>query len=223
MLTLRGKVLTPIGPDEIRYLPDGIVRIDDAGRIIDVVPADQWTGPVDEDHRPGVLMPGFVDVHVHWPQTRIVGAATGPLLDWLARSTFPEEGRFADPDHARAVARMFLVNLAAAGTTTCLAYGPVFPRATEILLEEALKSGQRLVTGPVLMDDDCPEALRLEADRALPALEELVARWHGVDDRLFVAAIPRFALSCTRAMMAGAGALARRHGLLVSTHLAENL
>jgi guanine deaminase len=222
-LTLRGKVLTPITPDEVRYLPDGVVHVDDAGRIAAVVPADAWSGRVDQDHRPGVLMPGFVDAHVHWAQTRIVGAATGPLLDWLARSTFPEEGRFADEAHARAVARMFLANLAAAGTTTCLAYGPVFPRATEVLLEEALRSGQRLVTGPVLMDDDCPPELRLPADVALPALEALADRWHGKDDRLFLAAIPRFALSCTRGMMTGAGALARARGLHVSTHLAENV
>ncbi len=221
MTTLRARLLSPASPDTLTYVPDGVVVIDDHGRITEVSAYDGR--PVDEDLRPDVLMPGFVDAHVHYPQTRIVGAATGPLLEWLDRSAFPEEMRFAARGHAEAVAETFCDRLAAAGTTLALAYGPVYADATDALLAEADRRGLRLIAGPVLMDEHCPPELTVPADRALPALDALADRWHGHDgDRLQVAAIPRFALCCSRELMAGAGELAARRGLLVSTHLSEN-
>jgi guanine deaminase len=179
--------------------------------------------PVDEDLRPGVLLPGFVDAHVHFPQTRIVGRASGPLLDWLDRATFPEEARFADPAHAERVAATFCSRLAAAGTTLAMVYSSVHPRTADLLFQTLDRVGLEAIAGPVLMDEHCPEALRLPASEALPALADLADRWHGHDDgRLEVAAIPRFALSCSRELMAGAGRLARDRGLWTSTHLSEN-
>lgn len=217
MKIFRARVLTSDGPDRVRFLDDAVVRVED-GRISAIDPG----GPADEDLRPGVLLPGFVDVHVHWPQTRIVGSASGALLEWLQRSTFPEEARCADPRHADAVAGLFLDRLAAAGTTLALAYGPVFPAATDALLAAADARGVKLVAGPVLMDEHAPPELLLPADRALPALEALADRWHGRDGRLEVAVIPRFALSCTRGLLAGAGRLAAARGLRVTTHLSES-
>lgn len=208
-----------VGDDlAVRWLPDAFVQWDGPA----VVAVAPWRGEaVDEDHRPGVLLPGFVDGHVHWPQTRIVGSASGPLLDWLARTTFPEEASFADPAVAQRVAGLFLDALARSGTTLALAYGPVFPEATEALIGEARRRGQALITGPVLMDAHSPDALLLPADRALPALRALAERHHG-QDGIELAVIPRFALSCSPAMLAGAGALAAELGLRVSTHLSEN-
>src|SRR5262245_61370528 len=129
-MRLRARLLTPDLPGSVRYASDAMVVVSD-GRIASVGPWDG--GPVDEDLRPGVLMPGFVDAHVHYPQTRIVGRATGGLLDWLAQSTFPEEARFADRAHAERVAVRFCTALAAAGTTRALVYGPVFARAVDVL------------------------------------------------------------------------------------------
>ncbi len=219
MPVLRAKVLTPLAPDRVRFLDDALVVVDGTGRIADVRPPDGT--PVDRDLRPGVLLPGFVDAHVHFPQTRILGAATGPLLEWLERSTFPEEARFAVPEHAERVAELFCTALAASGTTLAMVYGSVHPRAAHILFQALDRWGLRAIAGPVLMDAHSPEDLTLPAAEALPALEALADRWHGHDGRLQVAVIPRFALSCTPELLAGAGELARRRGLWVSTHLAE--
>lgn len=219
--TLRARVLSPIDPHHARWLVDAVVRIDGSGRIAEVAPYDGRS--VDEDLRPGVLLPGFVDGHVHFPQSRIVGAASGPLLDWLDKSTFPEESRFADPDHAAQIADLFVTCLAAAGTTLAFTYSSVHPAACEALFRAADARGMRLIAGPVLMDAHSPEALVLPADRALPALEALADRWSGRDGRLELAVIPRFALSCTPEMMARAGRFAQERGLWVSTHLSENV
>lgn len=220
MRRIRARVLDPVGPEAVQWWPDAEVRVE-GGRITHVGP---WTGGVAEvDAREGVLTPGFVDAHVHYPQARIVGAATGPLLDWLQRSTFPEEARFAEPTHAERVADVFTASLAAAGTTLAMVYASVHPAACEALFQAVDRRGLRAIAGPVLMDRDSPPALTLPADQALPAVEALAARWHGRDGRLEVAVIPRFALSCSPALLAGAGALSRRLGLWATTHLSENL
>lgn len=220
MTVLRARVLSPRSPTEVDYLEDGVVAFEN-GRITDVAP---WSGQVvDEDLRPHVLLPGFVDSHVHFPQARIIGSASGPLLPWLEKTTFPEEARFADREHATRVARVFAASLAAAGTTSSFVYGSVHPQACEALFEVAHDAGLRMRAGPVLMDRNCPEELQLAPEPALAALEELANNWHGAaQGRLEVAAIPRFALSCSAAMLQGAGALADRLGLWVSTHLSEN-
>lgn len=220
MTTLRARVLSPEGPDAVRWYDDAVVRIE-SGRFAEVLPYDGR--PVDEDLRPGVLLPGFVDSHLHFPQTRIVGSATGPLLSWLKRSVFPEESRFADPHHAEAVAGEFATRLAAAGTTLAFVYGSVHTEATDRLLQTLARRGLRAIVGPVLMDADAPEALKRPGERALAELEALADRWHGFDDRLHVAVVPRFALCCSRGLLEGAARLSRERQLWVSTHLSENL
>jgi guanine deaminase len=208
-------------PSRIRHIPDAYVAWDDAGLLTAVAP---WDGqPVDLDARGDVLTPGFVDAHVHFPQTRIVGAASGPLLTWLATSTFPEEARFADPAHASRVAARFTERLAAAGTTLAFVYASVHPGATDALFRALDARSLRAIAGPVLMDEGGPEALMFPSERALPALRDLAARWHGHDGRLQVAAIPRFALSCSAEMMRAAADLAQELNLWVSTHFSENL
>lgn len=223
MTTYRASLLTPTAPNALRYLPDAAVEVDSTGVIVRV-DAAAGDAPVDFDLRPGLLVPGFVDAHVHYPQTRVVGRASGELLPWLQQTVFPEEARFADPAHAKAVAETFCENLAAAGTTLALIYGSAHPAAAEILFQTLDARGLRAIAGPVLMDDDCPKALRHPIGVAIPALEALATRWHRHDrGRLRVAVIPRFALSCTPEMLAAAGALAARLDLPVSTHLSENL
>ncbi len=215
----RARVLTPIEPERVRYWDDAVVVVE-GDMIAEVGP---WDGlPVDEDLRPHVLTPGFVDGHVHFPQARVVGAASGPLLTWLETTVFPEEARFAEPAYASAVAREFVDALAAAGTTLSLIYGSVHAEACELLLQELDARGLRAIAGPVLMDRDCPEELRRPAERALADLRALEQRWRG-HPRLQIAVIPRFALSCTDELMREAAALARERNLWVSTHIAENL
>ncbi len=221
MTTLRARLLTPVDPTRWKWLEDAVVSIE-GSRLVEVGP---WDGrPVDEDLRPGVLMPGFVDAHVHYPQIGIVGSASGPLLPWLRRSVMPEEARFADPDHSAASAEIFASALAASGTTLAMVYGSVHTSACDRLLTTLSRRGLRAIAGPVLMDSHSPPELTVPADVALPALAELVERWHGHDDgRLQVAVIPRFALSCTAQMMTRAATLAREHDLWVSTHLGETV
>lgn len=216
----RARILAPVSPTEVQWWPDAALEIRD-GRIHAAGP---WTeGPCDEDLRAGILVPGFIDAHIHFPQTRIVGSATGPLLDWLQTSTFPEEARFADPDHAAVVAAVFVDKVLRAGTTSAFVYSSVHPHAADALFTEAHRRGLNVRGGPVLMDAHSPDELMLAVDPALTALSDLVLRWHGYDQgRIEVAAIPRFALSCTEAMMRGAARLADAHGLWVSTHLSEN-
>ena len=206
-------------------LGDIVVEIDDAGRISRVAPA---TGGVDVDVGDSldlggcVLLPGFVDAHVHYPQTRVIGSASGPLLEWLERSIFPEESRFVDPAYAAAVAREFCDALVARGTTCAVVYGSSIPRANELLFAELERRGLRAFVGLTLMDRGAPRPLLCDTSAALDACVGFVDEWHGRDGgRLQFAITPRFALSCTSALMRGAADLAARHGLVVQTHIAE--
>jgi guanine deaminase len=221
----RGQVLTPrAGDPHPLYLEDGLLVIGEDGRIEDVRPFARgaFRGPV-RDVRPGVIVPGFVDAHVHYPQTRVLGSASGPLLPWLERTVFPEEARFVDEHYAREVAVEFTRRLAAAGTTTCVAFASSHERATHLLFEALDAAGLRAIAGLVLMDQRCPEALAVEADEALLACERIANAWHGHDrGRLAFAITPRFALSCSRELMERGAAFASERGLLVQTHVAEN-
>lgn len=226
-LALRGKILTPVRGGAVRWLEDGVVSIDASGRIADVRAwAEREPGrgaPPVLDLRPAVLVPGFVDAHLHYPQTRIVGSATGPLLRWLEATVFPEEARFRDEAYAREVARELVGRMLAVGTTTALCFSSSSPIATDVLFEELDRSGMRAIAGLTLMDQNSPDAVRVPRAEAMAASRELASKWHGKDDgRLGFAITPRFALSCSRALMEDAARLADERGLLVQTHVAEN-
>lgn len=208
---------------EMLYLDDGLLIIE-GGRIASVGPfaAGVFEGPV-RDMRPCVLVPGFVDAHIHYPQTRVTGSASGELLEWLERTVFPEEARFADELYARAVAQEFIERMLSSGTTTCSAFSSSMPRATQVLFEELDRSGMRAAAGLTLMDQRCPEALVLPRAKAIEACGELIARWHGRDGgRLSFAITPRFAPSCSRRLMEDAARLAADHDLPIQTHIAES-
>ncbi|MEO0603245.1 MAG: guanine deaminase, partial [Myxococcota bacterium] len=218
LMRIRGRVLQPRSPHEVTYHHDGVVTIE-GGLITAVEPLDGL--PVDLDVRPHVIAPGFVDAHLHAPQTSIVGSATGSLLTWLQTTVFPAEAELADPVRAAALADAFTRRLLAAGTTLSFVYGSVHEAATDALFAALKAVGVRAVAGPVWMDTDCPEALKTPPEVSEAMVRGLVERWHG--DRLKVAVIPRFALSCTPAALSRAGRLARELGLPVSTHLAETI
>lgn len=219
---IRGRLLLPRSDRRaIDIIDDGLIDIDRHGRIstVSVAPAD-CTEPTTA---PGtVWCPGFVDTHVHFPQTRVLGSAAGPLLDWLARTVFPEESRFVDRAYAEAVADEFCAELLRAGTTTAAIYSSSDASATDVLFGALERWGLRARAGLTLMDRGAPKVLCVPPEVALPANEALVERWHGRDDRLFVCITPRFALSCSAKMLRGAADLVERHGLWMQTHLSEN-
>jgi guanine deaminase len=221
--TIRGRCLDPLpGERDVAYLPDALLEIDENGRISGFGPAP--AGCVVPETLPGtVWMPGFVDAHVHFPQTRVVGRSSGALLDWLETTVFPEEARFADKTYATTVAAEFCRALIASGTTTAAIYGSSHPVATAALFTALDRSHLRATVGLTLMDQGAPPALCLDARQALVAAEALVARWHEHDEgRLRFAVTPRFALSCSEALLEGAGELAARLDLPIQTHLSEN-
>lgn len=221
--TLRGRVLAP-EPDAPGWTshPDAVVEIDAAGRVASVAAAP--AGCAVPETWPGtVLLPGFVDGHLHYPQFRMTGSASGPLLTWLSTTTFPEEARFADGPYAATVADELCAALAAAGTTLCSLFGSPHPASTDALFEALDRWGLRAQAGMTLMDRDAPPENLLAPAPALDACRAHVARWHGHDDdRLRVVLTPRFAISCTPGMLRGVGALAAELGLPVQTHISEN-
>jgi guanine deaminase len=220
---IRGRVLAP-EPEArtVALLDDALVRIDAEGVIESVGPAPSdcevpvtWPG--------SVLVPGFVDVHLHFPQTRVIGSASGPLLPWLQASVFPEESRFAANDYATAVAEEFCDALIAQGTTCAAIYSSSHPGATEVLFAALARRGLRADTGLTLMDRHAPDALLCSTKDAIAASEALLERWHGHDrGRLRLSMIPRFAISCTSELMRAAAKLAQAHELLIQSHISEN-
>lgn len=222
----RASILTPRDGQGLLYLEDGLLVVDGAGRIEHLLSASEPApqGSVVHDLRGSLIIPGFVDAHVHYPQTRVIGSASGPLLPWLESTVFPEESRFTDDDYAREVAEEFVRRAAAVGTTTVLAFSSSSATATAIALETLAERGLRAIVGLTLMDQNCPAALSVPAERAISEARALAARFQGAAGGLLGMAItPRFALSCSRPLLEAAGVLARELDLLVQTHVSENV
>jgi guanine deaminase len=175
------------------------------------------------EYLPGrILAPGFVDMHIHYPQVDVMGSPAEGLLPWLENYTFPQESRFADEAHAAEVAKFFLDELQRNGVTTALAFSTSHPASVNALFDEARRRSLRLITGKCLMDRHAPDGVRDETEQSLIDTESLIQRWHGVD-RLGYAITPRFAPSCSDAQMRGAGTLAARYpDVWIQSHVAEN-
>jgi guanine deaminase len=175
------------------------------------------------EHFPGCLIaPGFVDLHVHYPQTDVIGSPAEGLLPWLEHYIFPHEARFADPAHAAEVAAFFLDELARNGVTTALCFATSHVASVDALFEAARARRLRLITGKVLQDRHSPDGVRDETMRSLCDTEDLIRRWHGVD-RLGYAITPRFVPSCSEAQLRGAGEIAAVRGdVWIQSHVAEN-
>ena len=175
------------------------------------------------DLREGLVLPGLVDTHVHFPQVRVIGGLGLPLLDWLEQRALPEELRLSDVDVARGVARDFVTGLVDAGTTTALVFGSHFPAAVDVMFEAAATWGLRVTTGLVTSDRGLPDPLLTTPERAHEESVGLAARWHG-KGRLRYAVMPRFALSAGDAMLASCAAtLADLDGAWFTSHVNENL
>lgn len=217
----------PFAGGTLRAEDDGALLVDTAGVIRD---RGSWESlraayPQEEvvDLRGGLVLPGLVDTHVHFPQVRIIGALGMPLLDWLDRAALPEEARLADTGYAQGVARDFVGGLVAAGTTTALVFGSHFPGAVDALFTEADRVGLRVTSGLVVSDRMLREDLFTSPEQAYTDGLALARRWHGTR-RNRCAVIPRFSLSCTDELLASCGALQREvPGLWFTSHLNENV
>ena len=225
---LRGRLLTfhadpAETQDNHRYIEDGALVIENGriaamGRYIKLAAPDM----VEVDHRPHLILPGFIDPHIHFPQVQVIASWGEQLLDWLNRYTFPEEARYGDASHAESMASAFLDLLLAHGTTTACAFASVHPGSADALFSAARARGMRMIAGKVMMDRNAPETLRDTPQRGYDDSKRLIARWHG-QDRLRYAITPRFAITSSPEQMEAAGALAREYpDLPIQTHLSEN-
>jgi guanine deaminase len=174
-------------------------------------------------HGDKLVLPGLIDTHIHYPQTRVVGSYGTQLLEWLQKYTFVEEQKLRDPAHAEYVARFFLDELSRQGTTTAMVYCTVHPESVDAFFAEAERRNMRMIAGKVMMDRNAPEALRDTPQRGYDETKALIQRWRG-KGRLDYAISPRFAPTSTDAQLEASGALAREHPeAYVQTHLCENV
>ena len=229
---IRGRILSfnddpaAAGASAHSLIEDGAVLVA-GGRIEAVGPARDILsrapkGALIDDHSGCLVMPGFIDAHIHYSQTQVIGSYGAQLLDWLHNYTFVEEQKFADPVHCARVARFFLDELFRSGTTTAMVYCTVHPESVDAFFAAAEACGARMIAGKVMMDRDAPEALMDTAERGYDESKALIERWRG-RGRLGYAITPRFAVTSTEAQLKAAGALAREYpDCHVQTHADEN-
>ncbi len=214
--------LDDLHPGGVRHRPDHWLLIED-GRIVGAqteAPGPDWRCV---DHRGRLILPGFIDTHVHSAQTDVIGSWGTELLDWLQTHTFPAELRMAEPVHAMQLSQLFLHGLLSHGTTSACVFPTVHTASVEALFEAAKSRGMRIIGGKVLMDRHAPEDLCDESlDAARRETEELIERWHGLG-RIAYALTPRFAPTSSDAQLALTGELLRSApDLYLQTHVAEN-
>lgn len=210
----------------VTWHDDALVFVEE-GRIAAFGPFAELAGHVPEgaeidDYGDGIILPGFVDAHVHYPQLQMIGAFGAQLLDWLEAYTFPAEEQFSDLAHSGRVAALFLRELLRSGTTTAMVYCTVHPNSVEAFFAESARFDTRMIAGKVLMDRNAPASLLDTARRGYDESAALIRRWHGTG-RQHYCVTPRFAPTSTEAQLDAAGALLREHdGLFLQTHLCEN-
>ncbi len=212
------------------YEKDGLLAVGPGPSGTDVVQAvgpyrelaGQFPG-TDVEHLAGrIIAPGFLDLHVHYPQIDMIGSPASGLLPWLENYTFPQEARFADPVHAAQAAEFFLGELLRNGVTTALAFATSHPQSVDAFFSAAARRRLRMICGKVLQDRHSPDGVRDTTEQSLVDTEALIQRWHG-RGRLGYAITPRFAPTCSDAQLRGAGELAARYPQVwIQSHVAEN-
>ena len=228
---LRGRVLTfvdePQSLDDTssyQYWEDGEVEIED-GRVVSVGQFDgaQRADATIVDHRPHLILPGFLYPHIHYPQMQVIGSYAANLLEWLNTYTFVEEQKFADPAHAATIATSFFDTLIRHGTTTAGVYCTVHPQSVEAFFAEAERRNMLMVAGKVMMDRNAPDGLLDTPQSSYDDTKAGIERWHG-KGRAHYAITPRFAITSTPEQMEMVETLAREYPELhIQTHVSENL
>jgi len=214
------------GPSALQYDTDGLLvmqhgRVIARGHAPDLL--DAWKDRVQPvDHPHGLIVPGFVDTHLHMPQVGVMGAYGRQLLDWLSDYTFPNEARFADPTVCADEARIFVDALLSHGVTTGCVFCTIHPESVDALFTASEVHGMRMVAGKVMMDRNAPADLRDTAQSSFDDSLALLQRWHG-RGRARYAVTPRFAPTSTEAQLEAAQALVKAaDGLHVQSHVSEN-
>ena len=230
MKAYRASILYFTGPSQAHLETDGLLVVGPNAQGLQVV---QAVGPFAEtslrypevavQSLPGrIIAPGFVDMHIHYPQLDVIGSPAEGLLPWLENYTFPHETRFSVPEYSAQIAEFFIAELLRHGVTTALAFATSHPESVNALLGEAQRRSLRMIAGKVLMDQHSPEGVRDSTEQSLIHTENLINQWHGVD-RLGYAITPRFVPSCSAAQLRGAGELAAKYpDVWIQSHVAEN-
>ncbi|CAN7574542.1 guanine deaminase [Pseudomonas sp. LjRoot71] len=207
------------------YFEDGVLVVENGqvakvGHAADLLPT--LKGVDITEYRDALITPGFIDTHIHYPQTGMIASYGEQLLDWLNTYTFPTEQQFADKAHAADVAGIFLKELLRNGTTTALVFGTVHKQSVDAFFEAAQALNLRMIAGKVLMDRNAPDYLTDTAESGYADSKELIERWHG-KGRLHYAVTPRFAPTSTPEQLTLAGQLLSEYpDLYMHTHLSEN-
>ena len=219
---------------EAVYIPDGLMVVDsDSGQILDVgeytTTAPKWPNSLSLKHfKDSLIMPGFIDTHVHYPQYRVIASFGTSLLDWLNTYTFVEEQKFSDLDYATTVAELFLDELIKNGTTTAMTFCSSYKQSVDVFFKAAEKRKLRMIAGKVMMDRNAPEGLCDSAQSSYIDSKSLIDKWHN-KARLSYAVTPRFAPTSTNEQLTQAAKLLKEYpntgdtkGVLLQTHLNEN-
>lgn len=207
------------------YFEDGVLVVENGqvakvGHAADLLTTLKGVGIT--EYRDALITPGFIDTHIHYPQTGMIASYGEQLLDWLNTYTFPTEQQFADKAHASDVAGIFLKELLRNGTTTALVFGTVHKQSVDAFFEAAEALNLRMIAGKVLMDRNAPDYLTDTAESGYADSKELIERWHG-KGRLHYAVTPRFAPTSTPEQLTLAGQLLSEYpDLYMHTHLSEN-
>ncbi|NDV87322.1 guanine deaminase [Aurantimonas aggregata] len=210
----------------VRYIEDGLVVVE-KGLIREVGEASDLLQRLRPDmtvvdHRPHLVLPGFIDPHLHMPQTQVIASYGAELMEWLAKYTFPEESRYGDPAVAASASRFLLDELLASGTTTAGVFCTSHPESVDAFFTEAAGRGMRMVAGKVMMDRNGPPALLDTPETGYQQSRDLIRRWHG-KGRLSYAISPRFAPTSSEMQLEAAEALASEFpDMHIQTHLSEN-
>lgn len=208
-------------------ITNGAIAVDRHGRIVGCGPAAQikkhWQAAKIQTFKNSVIVPGFVDTHIHFPQLDMIGCHGESLLGWLEKYTYPEEQDFSRPARAKAEAKRFFTEQLSNGTTTSLIFSSSNATTTDLLFAEAAKRGVRAVIGKTSMNRHAPAELLVDVASDIAASKKLIKKWHGFDERLFYAISPRFAPSCTEDLLQALGELFKtKPDLYVQTHYAES-
>jgi len=212
--------------ESYQYFEDGLMIIKD-GLIESIGEANELLPTLDDNidvthYKSGLMMPGFIDTHVHYPQTEMIASYGEQLLEWLENYTFPFERQFSDLEHGKNVAEFFLSQLLEAGTTTALVFGTVHKASVDAFFTVAQQKKLRMICGKVLMDQNCPDYLSDTAQTGYDDSKALIEKWHNTD-RLQYAITPRFAPTCSTEQLNKAGQLLAEHpSVYLHTHLSEN-
>ena len=212
--------------ESIRHYKDGLLLVEDGkiAGIFDSDKADEFSksGIQVIEHSNGLITPGFIDTHVHYPQCEVIAAYGTQLLEWLEKHTFPVESKFHDPAYADAISKFFLDELIRNGTTTALVFGTVHAESVESFFREAYARNLRMICGKVMMDRNAPPSVCDTPQSAYSDSENLIKDWHN-QGRLGYAVTPRFAPTSSDEQLALAGKLLQLYpGVHLHTHMSEN-